>query len=203
MTQSTWGVTTDVLWQSSRSRRKKGKPRHTKAPTSEREGETFEDGNEQTYRDLEQEVKEAEPGTSKKSTTRDAADAKAKAMEQKSDAEEAAARAASAASAASTAAADGQPTTKAHVAASEGTVASEAQATKEKDEKIRALIQERKSIEKHEKERIREIRRSWKKSKEHLGRSVMKRILIPKIKNKRRRNYQNEARNRKCICEIL
>ena len=43
----------------------KSKPRHTKAPKGERESETCEDGNEQKYRDLEQEVKEAEPGTSK------------------------------------------------------------------------------------------------------------------------------------------
>ena len=48
--------------------RDKGKSRHTKAPKSERETETCEDGNEQKYRDLEQEVKEAEPGTRKEST---------------------------------------------------------------------------------------------------------------------------------------
>ena len=46
----------------------KGKSRQTKAPKSERESETCEDGNEQKYRDLEQEVKEAEPGTSNEST---------------------------------------------------------------------------------------------------------------------------------------
>ena len=131
--------------------KEKGKPRHTKAPTSEREGDTYGDGNEQKYRDLEQEVKEAEPEKSKKSTTKEATDAKAKAMEQKSDAEEAVALAASAASPASTAAADGQTITKSHAAATVGTEASEAQETTEKNEKNRALIQERKSIEKHEK----------------------------------------------------
>ena len=46
----------------------KSKPRYTKAPKGERENEMCEDGNEQNYRDLEQEVKEAEPGTSKEST---------------------------------------------------------------------------------------------------------------------------------------
>ena len=45
-----------------------GKSRHTKAPKSERETETCEDGNEQKYRDLEQEVKETEPGTRKECT---------------------------------------------------------------------------------------------------------------------------------------
>ena len=186
----------------------KGKPRHNKAPKCERERETCEDGNEQKYRDLEQEVKEAEPGTSKESTTKEATDAKAKAMEQKSEAEEDAAPAASAASSASTAAADGQSITNAHAAAFEGTVASEAQETTEKDEKNRALIQERKTMAKHEKERIREISKEIKKyirEKKRTKRqekiqnilekvkgtrnvpsikSVKKRILIPKVKNK-------------------
>ena len=45
-----------------------GKSRHTRAPKGERESEKCEDGNEQKYRDLEQVVKEAEPGTSKEST---------------------------------------------------------------------------------------------------------------------------------------
>ena len=119
--------------------KEKGKPRHTKAPTTEREGDTCEDEYEQRYRDLEQEVKEAEPGKSKKSTTKEATETKVEAMAQKADAEEAAARAASAASAASTAAADGQPITKSHAVASVGTVASEAQETKGKDERVLAL----------------------------------------------------------------
>ena len=70
---------------------------------------------------------------------------------------------ASAASAAPAAAADGHSITKTHAAASEGTAASEAQETKEKDEKNRALIQERKTIVKHEKDRIREISKKIKK----------------------------------------
>ena len=70
---------------------------------------------------------------------------------QKADAEEAVARAASAASAASTAAADGQSIKKGHAAASVGTVASEVQEAKGKDEKILAFIQERKSTAKNEK----------------------------------------------------
>ena len=85
------------------------------------------------------------------------------------------------ASAASAAAADGRSITKRQAAALEGTAASEAQEMNEKDEKIRALVQERKTTAKHEKDRIREIskeinkmhqnnkrektRRSWKKSK--------------------------------------
>ena len=106
-------------------------------------------------------------------------------MEQKSEAEEDAAPVASEASPASKAAADGQSITNAHAAAFDGTVASEAQETTGKDEKNGALIEERKTTAKHEKERIREIskeknisgkttgqkdkrkfRRSWKKSKE-------------------------------------
>ena len=84
-------------------------------------------------------------------------------MEQKSEPEEDAAPAASAASPASTAAADRQSITKAHAAAFEGTVASEAQETTEKDEKIGPFIQERKTTAKHEKERIREISKEIKK----------------------------------------
>ena len=133
--------------------KERGKPRHSKAPTTEREGDTCEDEHQQRYRDLEQDVKEAEPGKSKKSTTKEANETKAEAMAQKVDAEEAAARAASAASAASTAAADGQSITKSHAVASVGTVASEAQETDGKDEKSPALIQERKSIAKNEKEK--------------------------------------------------
>ena len=95
------------------------------------------------------EVKEAEPRKSEKSKTKEATETKADAMAQKSDAEEAAARTASAAL---TAAADGQTITKSHAAASVGTVASEAQETKGKDNEILALIHERKTIAKHEKE---------------------------------------------------
>ena len=65
MKQYTWEVTTDVLWTSSKFRRTISKSRHTKAPKCERDNETCEDGNEQKYRDFDQEVKEAELGMGK------------------------------------------------------------------------------------------------------------------------------------------
>ena len=143
-------------------------------------------------------------------------DAKAKAMKPKPDVEETAAQAASAASSAPTAAADGQSITKDHAAGLEGTVASEAQETTEKDEKHRALIQERKAIEKHEKERIREISKKIKKNirenkrtkrREHsedLGKSqriksVKKRILIPEVKNKEGETVKPSRRDRESL----
>ena len=75
----------------------------------------------------------------------------------------------------------------------------------EKDERIRALVQERKTTAKHEKDRIREISKEIKKCirenkrkkrrkiqkilekvKENISniKSVKKRIFIPKVKNK-------------------
>ena len=180
----------------------KSKPRHTKAPKGERENETCEDGNEQNYRDLEQEVKEAEPGTSKESTKKEMTNTKAKAKERKPEAGEDEAHAAPAAALAATAAADGQAITKTHAEASEGAVA------QKKDEKIRALIQERETTAKHEKERIREISKEIKKyirahkrtkRQERIQKilekvqgtrnipnikSVKRRILMPKVRNK-------------------
>ena len=88
---------------------------------------------------------------------------KAKAKEQKPEAGEDEAHAAPAAALAATAAADGQTITKTHAEPSEGAVASEVQETTEKDEKIRALIQERKTTAKHDKERIRGISKEIKK----------------------------------------
>ena len=125
--------------------KERGKPRHSKAPTTEREGDISDVEQQQKYTDLEQEVKDAEPGKSKESTAEEATETKADAKAQKSDAKEAEARAASAASAASTAAADGKSIKKDHAAASVGTVASEVQEAEGKDDKIMALIQERKS----------------------------------------------------------
>ena len=188
--------------------KEKGKPRHTNAPTTEREGGTCEDENEQKYGDLEQEVKEAEPGTSKESTTKEAADAKVMPLEQKPEAKIDVAPASSAASPSSAEAADGQPIRGACAAASERTAASEAQETTVRDEKIRALIQERKMMAKHEKGRIREISKEitkWIRDNKRTERqvkiqkilekvqgtrnipsikSMKKHILIPKIKNK-------------------
>ena len=185
-----------------------GKSRHTRAPKGERESEKCEDGNEQMYRHLEQEVKEAEPGTTKESTTKEATDVKAKAMKQKPEAVEVEAHAAPAAAFVATAAADGQTITKTHAEAAEGADASEVQETTEKEGKIRALIHERRTMAKHEKERIREISKEIKKhirenkrTKRHERiqkilekvkgtrnipsiKSVKRRILIPKVKDK-------------------
>ena len=52
--------------------RGKGKPRQTKAPTTEEQGETCEEEHEQKYIDLEQEVKEAEPGKNTKNAAGEA-----------------------------------------------------------------------------------------------------------------------------------
>ena len=165
--------------------KERGKPRHSKAPTIEREGDINDDEQQQKYKDLEQNVKDAEPGKSNESTAEEATETKAEAKAQKSDANEAEARVASAASAASTTAADGKTIKEDHAAASVGTVASEAQEAKGKDDKILALIQERKSTAKNEKEKSEEsvkksksasettrgrkdkkkFKRSWKKSK--------------------------------------
>ena len=72
--------------------KEKGKPCHTKAPKTEREGDTCEDEYEQKYRELEQEVKEAEPGKNTQTTAREATETKAEAMKQEANAEEAEAR---------------------------------------------------------------------------------------------------------------
>ena len=95
-----------------------------------------------------------------------------------------------------------------HAAASEGTAAPEVPEMNEKDERIRALIHERKTCGKHNKDRIREISKEIKKyirENKRLRRqekiqkilekvkgtkninsikSAKKRILIPKVKNK-------------------
>ena len=195
-----------------------GKSRHTKAPMCEWESETCEEGNEQKYRNLEQEVKEAEPGTSKESKTKEATDAKAKAMEQKSEAEEAAAPAASAASFASTAAADGQSTTKTHAEALEGAVASGAQETTEKDTNLGHRTRkenhgearqttspwnqqrDQKNIPGKTKGRKdkKESRRFWKNqgNEEHSQYQINEEADLDSQRQKQRRwNYQNETKN--------
>ena len=115
--------------------REKGKPRHTKAPTTEQKGETCEDEYEQRYIDLEQEVKEAEPGKNTKNAAGEATETRAEVVRQETKADEAAGWTAPEASAASAASADGKTIAKRHAAAPEGTVASEAQEMNEKDEK--------------------------------------------------------------------
>ena len=80
-----------------------------------------------------------------------------------------------AAAAALTAAADGKTITKNNVEAAEASDASEAHETEGKDKEILALIQERKTTAKHEKERIREISKKIKKCiREKKGRQYKK-----------------------------
>ena len=109
-------------------------------------------------------------------------------MQQDANLDEAEVRTVSDATAALAAAEDGKSIKRGHAEAPAGTAAAaEAQEKTEKEEEIRALIQERKTTAKHEKERIRDIskkikknasektkgrqdkkkfKRSWKKSKE-------------------------------------
>ena len=135
-----------------------------------------------------------------------------------------------AAAAASTGAADSEAIAKNNSEAAEATVASQAQETKGKDNEILALIQERKTIAKHEKERIREIsqkiknvsettrggqdrnkfRRSWKISREQGTSPVSSRwrneSSSPKSKteqarpSKRGKESQMSFRNSMKIC---
>ena len=110
--------------------KERGKPRHSKAPATEREGDISDDEQQQKYKDFEQEAKDAEPGKSKESTEEEATETQAEAKAQKPESKEAEAREASVASAASTAAAVGKSIKKDQAAASVGTVASEVQEAK-------------------------------------------------------------------------
>ena len=92
----------------------------------------------------------------KKFKTKEATEAEARALAQMAAAEDAAARAATAAL---TVATDKKFITMSYAVAAETTEASEVQETKGKDKEILTLIQERKTTAKHEKERIREIRK--------------------------------------------
>ena len=113
------------------------------------------------------------------------------------------------ASAAPAAAADDEGSMRRLTAAPAGTAAPEATETNEKDERIRALIHERKTCGKHNKDRVREIskeikkyirenkrlkrqekfNKSWKKWKVRRTfnsiKSAKKRILFPKSKTKK------------------
>ena len=157
--------------------------------------QTREDVHESEYNDLEQEVKDAEPEKVQKIATKKATEAEA-------------------ATAALTAAAGGDAITKNSAEAAEATVAAEAQ---DKDEEILALIQERKTTGKHEKERIRNQqkektkgRRGKKKNTEDIGRTHRNEEHLqhqdgkkanphPKEKKQRRRNHQHKRRHCKCI----
>ena len=88
--------------------KEKGKLRHTMAPMTEQHGETCEEEQEQKYIDLEQEVKEAEPGKNTKNAAAEATETRAEVVRQETKAEETEGWTASEASAASAAAADGK-----------------------------------------------------------------------------------------------
>ena len=95
----------------------------------------------------------------------EAKDPKVEAVQQDANLDEAEVRTVSDATAALAAAEDGKSIKRVHAEAPAGTAAAaEAQEKTEKEEEIRALIQERKTTAKHENGRIREIS---KKSKEH------------------------------------
>ena len=79
--------------------------------------------------------------------------------------------AAAALTAALTAAADGKTITKHNAEAAGASEASEVQETEGKDKEIPALIQQRKTTAKHEKERIREISKKIKKCIRKKGRT--------------------------------
>ena len=105
------------------------KTRGNKAPPTDCERDTCEDEHELMYRDLEQEVKGAEPKKTKKITAKVATEAEARALTQKAAAAEAAAWAETEAL---SAAKEEELMTMSNTAAAEGTDASEAQETKGK-----------------------------------------------------------------------
>ena len=143
-------------------KREKGKPRKTKAPVTEQQYGKGDDEKQQKYLELEQEVKEAEPGKNTKKAAGEMKEAGVEAMSQEAKEEEVEGKMATDASEAPAAAAD-EGINQRHAAASEGTAASGAQERNEKDERIRALVQERKTTAKHNRDRIREISKEIKK----------------------------------------
>ena len=189
--------------------KEQGNPRKTKAPVIEQQSEKSDDEKQQKYLELEQRVKEAEPGKNTKSAAeeKDEAGVAAANQEEKAEEHEGKAKAYTSAAPAAAAAAD-EGTEQRCTAALEGTAASEAEGRNEKDERIRALVQQRKTIAKDKKDRIREISKEIKKcirDNKRLKRqekiqknlekvkgtkkitnikSVKKRILIPRVKNK-------------------
>ena len=129
----------------------KKKSRRNRASSVEIDGDTKEeltdqtreDGLEPIYKDLEQEVKDAEPEKVQKTATKK-----------------------SSCSGGINCSTDGSSGLRRHHKEQCGSSRSnrrEAQETKDKDEEILALIKERKMTEKHEKERIREISKKIKK----------------------------------------
>ena len=201
---------------------KRRKPHRKNAPRTDCERDTCDnDEHETMYRDLEQEVKETDPKKIKKTMAKETTEAEARALTQKAAVAETAAWAASAAL---SAAMEEDFISMSSAAAAEVTEASEAKETKGQHLEILALIQERKTIAKHEKERIREISKKIKncireneektrknpkdhgrgqRNKEHFQYQICEEAN-PHLQSQkqRRRNYQSEARNFKCLCEI-
>ena len=142
----------------------KSNPRKTKAPVIEQQSEKSDDEKQQKYLDLEQRVKEAEPGknTKRAADEKDEAGVAAANKEAKAEEDEGKAKADASAAPAAAAAAD-EGTEQRCTAAPEGNAASEAEGRNEKDERIRALVQERKTIAKDKKDLIREISKEIKK----------------------------------------
>ena len=181
MTQFMWAATTDVLWPSSRFRKKEANldtPRRQRPNV--KETLAMMNSNEGTKTVSRKSKTRNQEKTESKAE--EATETQAKAKAKRSDAKKAEARVASAAS---TAAADGKSIKKDHAAASVGTVASEVQEAKGNEDKILALIQEGNQPRRMRKKKIREIskkikkclrdnkrskrkekiKRSWKKSK--------------------------------------
>ena len=137
----------------------KRKTRHNTATAVEIEGDTAmekltdqtrEKGCEARYEDIKQEVKDAEPVKEQKTAANKAAAAAAAIAAQMTEV-------ATSEESEVTAAADGDASAKKGVEATEATVASEAEEIQDNDEEILALIHERRTIKKDEKERIREV----------------------------------------------
>ena len=102
----------------------KGKPRQPKAPMEERQNETKEDGKQQKYMDIEQEVKETELKKKKTEVVAgEATDTSADAAKKESETNEAEGRTATDALAAQAAAAGNERTTKREAEATDGTAA--------------------------------------------------------------------------------
>ena len=133
-------------------KKEKGKSRKTKAPVIEQQIEKSDDEKQQKYLDLEQRVKEAEPGKNIKRAAdeKDEAGVAAANKEAKAEEHEGKAKAYTSAASAAAAAAD-EGTEQRCTAAPERFSASEAEGRNEKDERIRALVQERKTIAKDKK----------------------------------------------------
>ena len=99
----------------------KGKPRQSKAPMEEQQNETYEDGKQQEYLDIEQEVTETELKNNTKGAAGEATDMNAEAAKKEKEANEAEGRKTTDASAAQAAAAGNEGKRKGEAETTEGT----------------------------------------------------------------------------------